>query len=454
MNKVLLLIIILAALIGVSVYVKKDRESVVNRGVTQGADMRERLIPDLQINSIREIHVKTGTEGVNVKMDGDKWVVAERDGYPASFDKVRRALLDLSEQKISNKRVIGESAWPEIKVDVPKEGAEDTGKLIELIAEGGAVAHSLVLGDSINISGGRSSESPFGGGSSERFIRIPEDGNTIWGVNNAFYEFETSPDMWLDKDFIKVKDIKSVEVKHPNAKESWKAERKDKDGEFVLAGTKAGESLDTSKVALESLLTSPTFNDVAGKDKAATLLKDGVEAIITTFEDFTYTLKVAKQEKDGSAKYHMSVAVSAKLPGKRDAPKDESEEDKKKADEAFANQKKTLQEKLDNEKAMAGWVYEVSEYTVNNLLKKRSEIVTTGSAETPAASAPDAESTSKPPLAPPAPTPPPSAVNKPASKPISVTTPPVAVPPLPKTEVKPAPDADANPAVSEAPKAE
>lgn len=452
MNKVLLLILILAGLIGISLYVKKDRESVVNRGVTQGADLRERLIPDLQINSIKEIRVKTGKEGVNVKMDGDKWVVADRDGYPASFDKVRRALLDLSEQKISNKRVIGESAWPEIKVDLPKDGAEDTGKLVELVAEGGKVAHTLVLGDTINTSGGRSSDSPFGGGSNERFVRIPDDGNTIWGVNNAFYEFETSPDLWLDKDFIKVKDIKSVEVKQSDSSESWKVERKDKDGEFTLVGAKAGESLDTSKVALESLLTSPTFNDVAGKAKADELLKDGVEATITTFEDFTYTLKVAKTEKDGSTKYHMSVAVSAKIPEKREAPKDESDEDKKKADEAFASEKKTLEEKLANEKTMEGWVYEVSEYTVNNLLKKRSEIVKAEEAETPANPATGAAPGATPaPAAAPSPATPPAAVNKPASKPISVTTPPVAVPPLPKTEVKPAPDADANPA---APKAE
>lgn len=451
MNKVLLLIVILAALVGVSIYVKKDRESVVNRGVSQGAELRERLIPDLQINGVKEIRIKTGTEAATVKMDGEKWVVAERDGYPASFDKVRRALLDLSEQKISNKRVIGESAWSSIKVDLPEEGNEDSGKLVELMGEGGEVAHSLVLGDTVNTSGGRSSASPFGGGSSERFVRIPDDGNTIWGVNNAFYEFESSPELWLDKDFVKVKDLKSIEVKHADAEESWKAERKDEGGEFALAGAKEGESLDTSKVTLDSLLTSPTFNDVAGSSKAGELLKDGAEATLTTFEDFTYVMKVAKRDVDGSSKYHLSLKVSAKIPGKREPEEGESEEDKKKNDETFASEKKTLEEKLANEKAMEGWVYEVSEYTVNNLLKKRSEVVA-AAGEAEEAAGTDAPTGASVPMRPAAP--PQAGGAAPGSAPISVTTPPVAVPPLPKTEVKPAPDADANPAVSEAPKAE
>lgn len=457
MNKVLLLVIVLAALVGASIFVKKNRESVVNRGVQQGADLRERLLPDLNVNSIREIRVRTGEESVSVKKSDAQWVVTERDNYPASFEKIGRALVELSEQEISTKRVIGESAWSEINVDLPTEGEEETGKLVELVGEDGEVAYSFVLGDTVNTSGGRSSASPFGGGSNERFVRIPDDGNTIWGVNNAFYEFETSPEMWVNKDFIKVADIQSVEVKTPDPKELWKAERKDKDGEFTLVGAAAGQSLDTSKVALGALLTSPTFNDVHGKAKAAELLKDAAEATITTFDGFTYKVKAAKVDQDGSSKYHMSVAVSAKLPEKREAPEDESEEDKKKADAQFETQKKTLQTKLEKEKAMAGWVYEVSEYTINNLLKKRSEIVTSDAGED-AAPAPSTGSPVGVPGLGPTPgataTPPqPAATAAPKlpSKPISVTTPPVAVPPLPKTEIKPAPNPDANPA-TEAPK--
>ena len=164
---------------------------------------------------------------------------------------------------------------------------------------------------------------------------------------------------------------------------------------------------------------------------------------ITTFEGFLYELQVAKQSKDGSDKYYVAVNVTAEIAKERPPVKDEKEEDKKKKDEEFATAKKAKDEKLAKEQKLSGWVFEVSEYTVNNLLKKRSEIV---KLEVPAATiAPKTSDLS------PAPASPSSTPAKPeikTSAPISVTTPPVSVPALPKNDIKPAPAPDANPAVS------
>jgi hypothetical protein len=120
--------------------------------------------------------------------------------------------------------------------------------------------------------------------------------------------------------------------------------------------------------------------------------------------------------------------------------KDEKPEDKKKNDEAFAADKKRLEEKLANEKKSEGWVYEVTEYTVSSLLKKRAEIL----AAPPKADAPAAAATGQP------------AGGLPDIKKMipglgtSVVTPALSVPasplpPTPKTELKPAPAPDANP---------
>ena len=166
---------------------------------------------------------------------------------------------------------------------------------------------------------------------------------------------------------------------------------------------------------------------------------------ITTFDGFAYDVQVAKQSKDGSDKYYVSLTVSADFPKVRAPVKDEKEEDKKKKDEEFASALKAKEDKLAKESKLSGWVYEVSEYTVNNLLKKRSEIV---KLNVPAATAPGAPAAPGAAATPtPAPTLPKPEIK--TSAPISVTTPPVSVPALPKTEIKPAPAADANPAVPE-----
>jgi hypothetical protein len=257
-------------------------------------------------------------------------------------------------------------------------------------------------------------------------------------VNNTYFDLEAKPENWLDKAFIDVQKIKEITVTAPKADDSWKVNRPDENApDFVLAAAKSGESLDATKLPASSVLSAPTFNDVNAKDKAAELLKAASKVKITTFDGFTYDAQVAKQSKDGSDKYYLSVTVAAEIAKERAPVKDEKPEDKKKKDEEFAAAKKSKEEKLAKEQKFAGWVYEVSEYTVNNLLKKRSEIVKLDvPAATPAPAAPSAPAPAAAPVKPEIKT----------SAPISVTTPPVSVPQLPKTEVKPAPAADANPA--------
>ena len=303
------------------------------------------------------------------------------------------------------------------------------------------------MGDQISTAGGRSS-TQFDGGA-QRFIRIPNDGDTIWVVSNTFFDMEPKPESWLDKDFFDVQKIKEVTVTPTEAVEGWKVGRPDEvTQEFKLLDAKVGEGLDGSKLTLTSLLSTPTFNDVVPKDKTEEVMKGAVSAKILTFDGFTYDVKVAKQSKDGSDRYYISFTVSADIPKERPPVKDEKEEDKKKADEAFASRKKAQEEKLAKEQKFVGWAFEVSEYTVNNLFKKRSEIVKVEAKSEPVPA----------PEAPAAPTPAPAPATSSAAAPaipelnpkqVSVTTPPVQAPAPAKPDIKPAPAADAVPVVEE-----
>ena len=444
MKKIILLLIVLAALIGTAVVYEKIQNENLNTANKRGLKVREFLLPDLNINDIQGLHLKDDKSAVTVSIAEDRLsaTVAERGGYPASVDRISSVLRDLEAQKIANKQVVGKSAWPEIKVVAPGEGSTGVGTLVELKPVAGKQGRSFVLGEQLNIAGGRSS-TQFSGGA-QRFVRIPDDGETIWVIDNTFYDLDPKPETWLDKAFIDVQKLKEVTVTHPKAEDSWKVSRPDENEQsFALADLKPGEGLDSSKLAISTLLSSPTFNDVHPKDKAGELLKDPVKAKLITFDGFTYDLQVAKTAGEGGDKYYMTVAVSATIPQARTPEKDEKEEDKKKRDEEFAARKKTLEEKLAKEQKFAGWVYEVSEYTVNNLLKARKDIIRKVSPpEPPPAPAPSPTPGAAPSPAP-APAAPPSVMTPPGASPsINVTTPPIPLPSVPKPEVKPAnPDA-------------
>lgn len=483
MKRIVTLLAVLAALIGVVFVSQKKRDSRMSRGRTTGTAERTLLLPGLDVNNIKKIRIKDSTGEVNLNMSGDKWVVNERSNYPASFDKISRVIMELRDQKVSGGQQLGKSAWgePSIKLLPPGDGdAKGQGLLVDFQDAKGNPIKSLILGGNVESQGGKSSASPFGNMSEERLVRIPEDSekDTVWVVGSSFYDLQPKPVEWIDKAFIDVKKLKEVEITAAAPADSWKASRKDEQSAYAFADAKPGEELDDGKASLSGLLSSPTFNDVLTKEKAtADFMKNAVKAKLTTMDGFTYNVQALKKATEGKDsvedKYYLTVAVSADIPKARPPVKDEKEEDKKKADEQFATDKKALEEKLAKEKTAEGWVFEVSSSTVGSLLKKRSEVVKEKAA-TPAATP------GTPPAPGGAPTPPPAAPTAPASKPISVTTPPVsipampteakpaapkenpaaaptkqpisvttppiAVPPLPKTEIKPAPAANENPA--------
>lgn len=449
MKKLLILLVVLGGLVGFAVYYQNEQNRTLNTAATRGVRQREYLLPDLRIEALRKFILKDDKNTVTIAVSDDlkSAVVAERAGYPASMDKLSTTMSDLREQKISSKVQIGKTAWAKNKLKAPGDGTEGIGTQVEMKDGADKALATLILGDNTDISG-TNNPNPMMGGTSQRLVRTLEDGETIWQVSNTFFDLEAKAENWIDKSFIDVQKIREIAVTAPNADDSWTINRaKETDTDFVLVTSQAAESLDNAKVSASSLLSSPSFNDVSPKDKAAGLLKDATKVRITTFDGFTYDIQVAKQSKDGGDKYHMNVNVSADIPKARTPVKDEKEEDRKKADEAFAADKKSREEKLAKEQKFAGWVYEVSEYTVNNLLKKRSEIVKLEVPKAPDAAKPSAPvpasqpaaggSASAPipvpqpaqiaPAAPPAPNP--AAA---ASKPISVTTPPVSVPALPE----------------------
>ncbi|MEN3941194.1 DUF4340 domain-containing protein [Prosthecobacter sp. SYSU 5D2] len=470
MKKILILFIILAGLVAAAVVYQNQQNATLNTAASRGVKSRERLLPDLDILAVKKLRIKDAKSELNITIDADgkSAKVAERDGYPASLDRISSILTELYDQRIASKQEVRKGAWAEIEVQPPGEGNEGVGTLVELLGEGDKLVKSLILGKQIDITGGRSS-TQFDGGN-QRFVRIPEDGDTIWVVSNTFFSLEPSADTWLDKSFLDVQRVKEVSVTFPDDRESWRVVRKDDvTNDFTLLDAKPGEALDNSKLSVYNLLSSPVFNDVISKEKGAELLKDAIKVKIVTFDGFTYDLLTTKQTKDGTDRFFLTVDVSADIPKTRPPVADEKEEDKKKADEEFAAKKKTLEEKLAKEKKFANWVYEVSEYTVNNVHKKRSEIVKVEAKatpapattpEAPAAPAPDAPVS--PVTAPEAPaasksTPAPATNETPAApaagadslnpQPPSVTTPPIQIPAAPASEIKPEADPEAAPQV-------
>jgi hypothetical protein len=440
MKKSLILLLLLAGLVGLAVVTKNKKEARLSENLRRGVSTREYLLPELDVNAIKTVKIKDKSGEVTLKQGTEQWAVEERGGYGVDFGKISQALMDLRETKIAGKQLLGEGAWKDENVLEPAEGVtEGAGVLVKLLNEQGGELASFVVGGDVQVSGGNSSQM---GQMPQKLIRIPQDKGILWMVASDVGSLVAKPEEWLDKAFVAVQNMATLTVTAPVAEDSWKVSRASKDlTDYTLDGLKEGEEFDTAKLTLASLLSTASFNDVKPKGEAAELMKTASKATITTFDGFTYDVQVAKQSKDGADKYFMTVAVKADLPKERTPGKDEKEEDKKRLDDEFAATQKTLTEKLEKEKKLENWVFEVAEYTVNNLLVRRADLIKKPAAPIEKDGAPVQPTDGA--VAPPAAAP--AASAPPMKEPVSVTTPPIEAP-APKMEIKAAPAPDTNPA--------
>jgi hypothetical protein len=309
-------------------------------------------------------------------------------------EKIERAVKLVSEMKVTGKDQVVKSVLGEVKLLPPGEGAPDrTGLQTELIDPSGKPLATFIAGASTSTSGGASSANSnmFGGPGELRFVRVlgGDDKDTVWKVSDAFYELSSDPKEWLEKAFLDVRNVVSAEFTHPNAADSWKATRKDINTPFTLVNAAEGELLDTAKSdGLNNVLSGAYFTDVVPKEQVnADFLKGGVKAKLVTEDGFTYEIEGIEKKGEGGeseAKDYIAVKVSAEIAKERKAPEGEKPEDKKKADEAFAATRKAMEDKLAKEKGFEGWTYEVPNYAINIIFKKKADVLREKTPEAPA----------------------------------------------------------------------
>jgi len=373
MKKSIILLVLLAALVGVAVITKNRQDARLSENTRRGVKTREFLLPDLAVNSVKTILVQDKDSVVHLKIDGDNWKVEERSGYPADFGKLSGALLELKDAKITGKQIIGRSAWKEEDLLEPSDDTTDgTGTLVKLLDEKGGEVATAILGKEVATSG--TSNQQFGQ-TSPRFVRLPADEDSIWMVVSPFYDLKSKPGDWLDKSFIQVSKLKELEVTPGDGSAGWKLNRASEDNtDYQLVDAGEEKELEVSKLSLATLLSSPSFEDVKKLEEIPEVFAQATKAQITTFDDFIYQLRVAKESEGGSDKYWMTVVVEGNFPTERTPGENEEDEVKRVLDEDFNSKLTVLQEKLEREKKLEGWAYQVSEFVVNNLLLSREDV--------------------------------------------------------------------------------
>jgi len=354
----------------------------------------DKLIENLPIREITEVILTKGNDTTKLVRTGeDTWGVTERGDYAVDYELLRNLLGALGQLEVTQGYPSESNHFGRFGLADETEIEKEEAIRVTMKGKDGVQVTEVFLGK-------YSGTSRTGG----RFVRLSSDDSGVYAVGETFPGVTASPKDWVNKEFLKIDQIKSIALSAPANPifKSWKLIRHPKtdgnenpSGQFTLEGMTDQEVMQlTSTNPLRNLFSYSAFQDILSESEAAktsgadTKLKR--QAVITTYDGFTYTLTFWAQKekpKDPNADprlpgvqpgYLLTIIVTADIAEKRVPVTDESKEKPeviKSRDAEFALKQKALKEKLATAQAFKGRIYQISQSTISPLQKKRSDFV-------------------------------------------------------------------------------
>lgn len=313
---------------------------------------------------------------------GEKgWQVGNGRDYPADTDRVERFVREFTEMKVLREVSASDKQLGRINLLEPAKGNTNGATRVSLLGADGNPVRTLLLGKSIAApSDGSENQNVFGGGSfpDRRFIMIDGERASIAVVDQTFSNAETDPAQWLNKDFFKIENPKSIAVAFAgsNSTNSWAIAERDDNGTvkwmFTDADANSTEQLNAS-AAPTTPFSSPSFDDIATTFPPGALDANATRATISNADGFTYTIAISPKTPED--KHIIKLAITGDFPANRLAGKDETPEDKKRLDAEWATAQAALKLTLAEQQKFTTKAYLVPAYTVDPLLKQRGELL-------------------------------------------------------------------------------
>jgi Domain of unknown function (DUF4340) len=202
------------------------------------------LFPGLaeHINDVARIEVKSKDQKTTVRKDGERWVIEDRAGFPALFDKVKATVVAVADLEVLEPKTTNKELYPRLGV----EGidAEPSSSVLVQLADGQSKPLAALLVGK-----------PRSGGSPGTYVRRPDEPQA-WLVRGRV-EVSADPVEWMEREFLNIAPERIREITIEKAGDKpvrvFKKEQKDKD--FVLADLPKGAKL-KSQLTLNGLASA------------------------------------------------------------------------------------------------------------------------------------------------------------------------------------------------------
>ena len=356
------------------------------------------LVPglDAAINDVSRIRVHSGDDTLTLARDGVGWGVAEKNGYPANLDRVRKFLLDLARAEL----IEAKTSDPQRYATLGVEAAADGGTQVDLETAAGPLAGaSLLIGNSARV------------GAATYVRRSDEAGS--WLVSGGL-NVESDAGSWLEAVIADVpgERIQSVVIEHPDGERVSLSKAARDETSYAVADIPEGKALRYASIAnpigsslaglrLEDVLPRSALNEEFTPVSTARFLTfDGLSVAVDTFErgeDRFVTLEVSYDDVQ-AARFAAAAGTGdtvASADGADDAAEADADdapalapaedagdtgatpaaEDGDAAASALADAAATEAEAAAIDAAVSGWVYAIGRYKFDQLTRRMDDLV-------------------------------------------------------------------------------
>lgn len=279
----------------------------------------ERLFPGLEarINDVASLTVQKGDQtytiaraaagNADAASGAGAWVLADRGGFPASFEKVKQnivgiALLTPLEQKTSNPAL-----YEKIGVQDPGPAAVNTALVTLKDAHGNELA-SVIFGNS-----------RFGG---DPAVYVRRRGEPESWLCKGSFDWPAHPTGFTDPQIMSLarERIRSVTITHPDGSAVVVSRATPSDANFSVAGVPEGRELKYETVAnpIGSALSFMSLEDVRPRSEVEFPADATVVAEFVAFDGLTVTVRTTKKDGKTWATFDVSHAPGAAGGGGRE----------------------------------------------------------------------------------------------------------------------------------------
>ncbi len=313
------------------------------------------------VNAVDRIRVTAEGKSFTLERKAGKWIAREKGGYPATFAKVKEALVSLSQLKQFERKTSDPARYDKLDLEDPA-GKGASSKRLTAFTGDKTVADVIV---------GKSNSKEILFGRSLVYVRLPDDKQSWLAVGDPKLAAEIGD--WLDRSIFDVKTGRIGKVVQTGAGTEEVIVGKDKpaDAEFTLRNKPEGREIKGERFLryIGESLDNLTLEDVKPAGEVDFSGKAAGRAVFRTFDGLVVTAKLARTGKpDEDDKYWMTfeagVDEAALL---KEKPKEGSD---LKAADAVRKEAEAINART------AGWTYKVSStvtrfmrYTMADILK-------------------------------------------------------------------------------------